>query len=71
MSLYPYVCKYFNFPLCHPKIHESDASHDKQAVLSMAGIKKCTVLPSKRLLTCPAVPLLKQVVILFTQNLRY
>ena len=28
MSLYPYVCKYFKFPLGHTKIHVRDACRD-------------------------------------------
>ena len=48
MSLYTYVCKYFKFPLGHPKIHVGDACRDKQAMLSMEGLIKCTVLPPRR-----------------------
>jgi len=28
MSLYPYVCKYFKFPVGHPKIHVGDVCRD-------------------------------------------
>jgi len=33
MSLYPYVCKYFKFPLGHPVIHVGDACQDTEAML--------------------------------------
>jgi len=29
ISLYPYICKYFNFPVGHPVIHVVDACRDK------------------------------------------
>jgi hypothetical protein len=32
MSLYPYICKYFKFPVGHPVIHVGDACKDKEAV---------------------------------------
>jgi len=31
MSLYPYICKYFKFPIGHPIIHVGDACADKEA----------------------------------------
>jgi len=30
MSLYPYICKYFKFPVGHPVIHVEDACCDKE-----------------------------------------
>ena len=49
MSLYHYVCKYFKFPLGHAKIHVGDACRDKQVMLGMEGLIKCTVLSPRRL----------------------
>jgi hypothetical protein len=31
MSLYPYICKYFKFPIWHPTIHTGNACADKEA----------------------------------------
>ena len=33
MSLYPYICKYFKFPIGHPIIHVGDAYADIEACL--------------------------------------
>ena len=68
-SLYPYVCKYFNFPIGHPVIHVGDSCQDMQAMLLKDGVMKCSILPpkrlyhpvlpfrcNKRLLFCPADP---------------
>jgi len=35
MSLFPYICKYFKFPVCHPIIHVGDACNDKEETLRM------------------------------------
>ena len=48
ISLYPYICKYFKFPIGHPIIHVADACKDKEAMLQK-GLIKCIVLPPKRL----------------------
>ena len=49
MSLYPYICKYFKFPIGHPIIHVGDACAVKEACLKMDGLMKCTVVPPKNL----------------------
>jgi hypothetical protein len=49
MSLYPYICKYFKFPIGHPVIHIGDTCADKEACLRMNGLMKCTVVPPKDL----------------------
>jgi hypothetical protein len=49
MSLYPYICKYGNFPVGHPVIHTADACQDTEAMLQKEGLIKCTVLPPTRL----------------------
>ena len=49
ISLYPYVCKYFKFPIGHPVIHVGDACLDKDAMLEKEGLIKCRVLPPERL----------------------
>jgi hypothetical protein len=49
MSLYPYICKYFKFPIGHPTIHVGNACVDKEACLKMEGLMKCTIVPPKDL----------------------
>ena len=49
MSIYPYVCKYFKFPVRHPVIHVGDACLDREAMLRKEGLIKCCVLPPQRL----------------------
>jgi hypothetical protein len=49
MTLYPYVCRYFKFPVSHPTIHVGDACRDIDAMLKKEGLAKCLVLPPKRL----------------------
>ena len=48
MSLYPYVCKYFKFPLGHHVIHVGDACQDTETMLRK-GLIKCCVLPPQKL----------------------
>ena len=43
------MSKYFKFPLGHPKIHVGDACREKQVMLRMEGLIKCTVIPTRRL----------------------
>ena len=45
MSLYPYICKYFNFPVGHQVIHVGDACKAKEACLSVDGLIKCSIVP--------------------------
>jgi len=49
MRLYPYVCKYFKFPLGHPVIHVDDACQDTEAMLWKEGLIKFCVLPPQKL----------------------
>jgi G:T-mismatch repair DNA endonuclease (very short patch repair protein) len=49
MSLYPYICKYFKFPIGHPTIHVGDACADTNTCLQMNGLMKCTIVPFKDL----------------------
>jgi len=55
MSLYPYVCKYFKFPVGHPVIHVGEACEDKEAMVRKEGLIKCCILPPQRLYH-PVVP---------------
>jgi hypothetical protein len=48
-SLYPYVCKYFKFPIGHPTIHVGEACLDVDAMLKKEGLIKCLILPPERL----------------------
>ena len=38
MSLYPYIWKYFKFPVGHPIIQVGDACKDLEACLRMDGL---------------------------------
>ena len=49
ISLYPYIYKYFKFPIGHPVIHVGDTCKDKEAALQKEGLVKCLVLTPKRL----------------------
>jgi hypothetical protein len=49
MSVYPFICKYFKFPIGHPTIHTGDAFVDKEACLKMEVLMKCTIVPPKDL----------------------
>jgi len=42
---YPYVCKYFKFPVGHPVIHVGNAFQDREAMLQKEGLLKTRVLP--------------------------
>jgi G:T-mismatch repair DNA endonuclease (very short patch repair protein) len=45
IRLYPYICKYFKFPITHPTIHVGDACVDKEACLKIEGLMKCNIVP--------------------------
>ena len=45
MSLYPYICKYFKFPIDHPIFHEGDTCKNVEACLKMDGLVRCTIVP--------------------------
>jgi len=45
MSLYPYVCKYYKFPVGHPLIHVGESSQVREA----QGLIKCCIQPPQRL----------------------
>ena len=49
MSLYPYICKYFKFPVVHSTIHVGDMCKDVEACLRMVWLIKCTIVPPKKL----------------------
>jgi len=51
MSLYPYICKYFKFPVGHPVIHAGDACRDIEVWLRMEGLIKCSIVPPERFIT--------------------
>jgi len=48
MRLYPYICKYFKFPVGHPVIHVGDACRDKEPCPCMADVIKCSIVPPER-----------------------
>ena len=45
MSLYPYICKHFKFPIDHPIIHVGDKCADIEACLKMEAMMKCKIVP--------------------------
>jgi len=45
MSLYPFICKYFKFPVGHPIIQVGDTCPDIEACLKMEGLMKCKIVP--------------------------
>jgi len=49
MSLYPYICKYYKFPIGLPVIHVGDTYKNIEACLQMKGLMYCTILPPKNL----------------------
>jgi len=44
MSLYPYSCKYFKFPIDHPIIHVGDTCADIEASLKIERLMKCKIV---------------------------
>jgi len=55
MSLYPYICKYFKFPIGHPIIHVGDTCADIEACLKMKGLMKCKIVPPTNLSPRPTL----------------
>ena len=49
ISLYPYIRKYFKFPLGRPTIHVGEACREKQAMMITEDLIKCNILPPKTL----------------------
>jgi len=49
MSLYTYICKYFKFPIGHPRIHVGDACKDVEAYMRMDGLIMGTIVPPQKL----------------------
>jgi len=49
MSLYPYICKYFKFPIGDPVFYFGDACADKEARLKLDGLMERTIAPPKDL----------------------
>ena len=45
MSLSPYICKYYKFPIGHSVIYVGDTCKNIEACLQMEGLIKCTVVP--------------------------
>ena len=49
MSLYPYKCKYYKFPIGQPVIRVGETCKNVQACLKMEGLIKCMIVPPKNL----------------------
>ena len=49
VSLFPYICKYFLFPVGHADIHVGDAVKVKEACSRTDGLIKCSVLLPEKL----------------------
>ena len=43
MSLYPYICEYFKFPICHPVIHVGEACKNKGSLFAYGRSDKIFV----------------------------
>jgi hypothetical protein len=63
MSLYPYICKYFKFPIGHPIIHKGDACADIEACLKMEGLMKCKIVPPTNLSPRPTIQIQETVIL--------
>src|SRR5699024_9277837 len=48
-SLYPYINKYFTYPIGHPTIYVGDERCRQIPLESIDGLVKCTVLPPQNL----------------------
>jgi len=72
MSLYPYICKYFKFPVGHPVIHVGDACKDTEACLRKEGLMKCSIVLPERLYN-PVLPFRANQKLMFSlcANLKY
>ena len=51
MSLYPYICNYFKFPVGPPIIHVGDLCKNIEVCQSMDGLIKCSILPPESCIT--------------------
>ena len=49
MSLYPYICKYFKFPIGHPITHIGDDCKNIEACLRMECLIKFSIVPPEKL----------------------
>jgi len=49
ISLYPYICKYFNFVVGHPVIHVGDSCKEKETCLRKEVLMKCSIVHPERL----------------------
>ena len=49
MSIYPYICKYWKFPIGHPVIYVGDACRNVEVCLRMEGLIKCPIVPTDKL----------------------
>ena len=45
ISLYPFICKYLEFPIRHPIIHVGAVWKSIDMCLQVEGLIKCTVVP--------------------------
>jgi hypothetical protein len=52
MSLYPFICKYFKFPVCHPVLHVGEACRDVDTMLQEEGFMKCILHPGPYINLC-------------------
>ena len=49
MSLYSYICKYFKFPIGHPRIHVRGGGKEVEDCLRMDAFIMCTIVPPQNL----------------------
>ena len=62
ISLYPYICNYFKFPLGHLTVHVGDTCRNVDACLKMDGLIGCTIVPPKRLFH-PVLPYINRILL--------
>jgi hypothetical protein len=56
MSLYPYICKYFKFPVGHPTLYVGAECANITEILKKEGVIKCRILAQNTSLYHPVLP---------------
>jgi hypothetical protein len=56
MPLYPYICKYFKFPIGHPKVYVGNDCANISETIQKEGIINCRILARNTELYHPVLP---------------